>query len=55
MKKTETDTDKYLTDSEEIIDMQLLATGNKLRKAVKVNIAKIKTPEHEIQNLEKQA
>ena len=35
----EQDADKYLQDAE---DIQLLATGNKLRKAVKVNIAKLK-------------
>ena len=51
----EKDADKYLTDAEENKDIQLLATSNKLGKAVKVNIAKIKTLEVEIQNLEKKA
>ena len=45
--------DKYLTDAKENKDIQLLATVNKLRKAVKVNIVKIKILEAEIQNLEK--
>ena len=36
--KMEKDADKYMTDAEENKDMQLLATGNKLRKAAKVNI-----------------
>ena len=49
----EKDADKYLTDAEENKDIQLLATRNKLGKAVKVNIAKIKTLEVEIKNLEK--
>ena len=31
--KMEKDADKYMTDAEENKDMQLLATGNKLRKA----------------------
>ena len=51
----EKDADKYLTDAEENKDIQLLATRNKLGKAVKVNIAKIKTLEVEIQNLEKKS
>ena len=51
--KMEKDADKYLTDAEENKDIQLLATRNKLGKAVKVNIAKIKTLEVEIKNLEK--
>ena len=51
--KMEKDTDKYLTDAEESKDIQLLVTGNKLRKALKVSIAKIETLEAEIQNLEK--
>ena len=43
--KMEKDADKYLTDAEENKDIQLLllATGNKLPKAAKLNIAKIKT------------
>ena len=49
----EKDADKYLTDAEENKDIKLLATGNKLPKAVKVNIAKIKTLEAKIQNLDK--
>ena len=53
--KTEKDTDKYLTDSEENKDIQLLATGKNFPKAVKVNIPKIKTLEDEIQNLEQKA
>ena len=52
-KKMEEDADKYLTDAKENKDIQLLATVNKLRKAVKVNIVKIKILEAEIQNLEK--
>ena len=51
--KMEKDTDKYSTDAEESKDIQLLVTGNKLRKALKVSIAKIETLEAEIQNLEK--
>ena len=51
--KMEKDTDKYLADAEESKDIQLLVTGNKLRKALKVSIAKIETLEAEIQNLEK--
>ena len=50
--KMEKGADKYLTDTEEKKDKQLLATGNKLAKAVKVNIAKIKLLEAVIQNLE---
>ena len=38
----EKDVDKYLTDAEENKSIQLLTTGNKLQKTVKVNIAKIK-------------
>ena len=53
--KMEKDAEKYLTDAEENKDIQLLATGNKLWKAVKVNIATIKTLEAEIQNLKKKA
>ena len=49
----EKDAEKYLTDAEENKDIQLLATGNKLWKAVKVNITTIKTLEAEIQNLKK--
>ena len=41
--KIEKDAGKYLTDAEENKDIQLLATGNKLPKAAKLNIAKIKT------------
>ena len=52
-KKMEEDADKYLTDAKENKDIQLLATVNKLQKAVKVNIVKIKILEAEIQNLEK--
>ena len=44
--------DKHLNNAE-IKQGQLLATGNKLLKAVKVNIAKFQTFEAEIQNLAK--
>ena len=44
---------EHLTDAEESKNIQPLATGNKLRGAVKVNTAKIKTLEAEIQNLKK--
>ena len=49
----EKDADEYLTDDEENKVIQFLVSGNKLRKVVKVNIAKIKTLEAEIQNLER--
>ena len=49
----EKDADEYLTDDEENKVIQFLVSGNKLRKVVKVNIAKIKTLEVEIQNLER--
>ena len=45
--------EKYLTNAKGNKDIQLLVTGNKLRKAVKMNVAKIKTLEVDIQNLEK--
>ena len=51
--KMEKDADKYLMNAQENKDMQLLATGIKIRKAVKVNIVKNKTLRAEIQNLEK--
>ena len=47
--KMEKDAEKYLTDAEGNKDIQLLATCNKLQKAVKINVLEAK-----IQNLEKQ-
>ena len=50
--KMEKYADKHLNNAE-IKQGQLLVTGNKLLKAVKVNIAKFQTFEAEIQNLAK--